>query len=405
MKTKQTGKRFFGWRVMWAAFVVAVFGWGIGFYGPPVFLHTLVETRGWSIGLVSAAVTAHFLFGAVMIANMPKVYRRLGLARTTAAAALCLALGTLGWALAETPWQLFAATVISGAGWAGSGAIAINTILAPWFITKRPRALAMAYNGASIGGVLFSPLWVAVIAAAGFPRAALMVGFVTVVVLALLSWRYFRLTPDSLGVLPDGEPNTNEPPRPARAEPPIRNGHALWRNRTFITYAGGFTIGLFAQVGIIAHMLSMLAPALGSQGAGRTLVEWLLPPHGDRRIAAALTLLVQALGCGVFVLAAGQSVPLLLLGVVLFGVGIGNVTSLPPLIAQAEFAAVDVPRAIALSTAVAQGSFAFAPAIFGLVREWAATGDPSSPALFVVAATVQLVGAVVFLAGRTGTAR
>ena len=29
---------FHGWRVVGAAFVVAVFGWGMGFYGPPVFL-------------------------------------------------------------------------------------------------------------------------------------------------------------------------------------------------------------------------------------------------------------------------------------------------------------------------------------------------------------------------------
>ena len=28
---------FYGWRVVGAAFVLAVFGWGMGFYGPPVF--------------------------------------------------------------------------------------------------------------------------------------------------------------------------------------------------------------------------------------------------------------------------------------------------------------------------------------------------------------------------------
>ncbi|MEA2876751.1 MAG: hypothetical protein QOF14_1947, partial [Hyphomicrobiales bacterium] len=43
------GKRFFGWSVAWAAFALAVFAWGIGFYGPPVFLQTLHSSRGWSI--------------------------------------------------------------------------------------------------------------------------------------------------------------------------------------------------------------------------------------------------------------------------------------------------------------------------------------------------------------------
>ena len=75
--------RFFGWRVMWAAFVIAIFGWGVGFYGPPVFLHTLQKTRGWPIGLVSAAVTVHFLLGALAVANMPRLYARFRLAATT----------------------------------------------------------------------------------------------------------------------------------------------------------------------------------------------------------------------------------------------------------------------------------------------------------------------------------
>ena len=35
-------------------------------------------------------------------------------------------------------------------------------------------ALATAYNGASIGGVIFAPLWVAAIGAVGFPVAALI---------------------------------------------------------------------------------------------------------------------------------------------------------------------------------------------------------------------------------------
>ncbi|EGH19353.1 major facilitator superfamily protein 42, partial [Pseudomonas savastanoi pv. glycinea str. race 4] len=32
------------------------------------------------------------------------------------------------------------------------GAAAVNATISPWFVSKRPGALAMAYNGASIGG-------------------------------------------------------------------------------------------------------------------------------------------------------------------------------------------------------------------------------------------------------------
>lgn len=417
MASEVMTKPFFGWRVTWAAFVVAVFGWGVGFYGPPVFLHTIVTERGWPIGLVSAAVTTHFLLGALIVANMPAIYRRFGVPATTKISAVCVALGILGWAVAREPWQLFAATIPSGIGWAGTGALAINMMVSPWFDRRRPAALSIAYNGASVGGILFSPLWVALIAYAGFPAAATLVGLAMVAVLWGLSNRYFARTPKDLGTEPDGAAGAQTGPGRTRPDAPLRPGRALWTSRAFLTYTAGFAIGLFVQVGIIAHLVSLLAPALGALGAGlaagfatvcavagRTLVGWFLPAEADRRIVAAGTYLVQACGCAVFIVAEGHSVPLLLLAVALFGLGIGNVTSLPPMIAQVEFARVDVPRAIALCTAIGQAGYAFAPAVFGLLREWASAGDaagnPNVPMFFVVAAAIQIAAAFAYLMGR-----
>ena len=86
---------------------------------------------------------------------------------------------------------------------------------------------------------------------------------------------------------------------------------------------------------------------------------------------AAASYAVQIAGSIVFIAAAGTSAPLLILGVILFGAGIGNATSLPPLIAQVEFPESRVPRVVALTVAVVQATYAFAPATFGLVREFA----------------------------------
>ncbi|NKB60179.1 MAG: MFS transporter [Alphaproteobacteria bacterium] len=422
MSSTTTNKSFFGWRVMWAAFVVAVFGWGVGFYGPPIFLHTLVETRGWSVTLVSAAVTTHFLFGALVIANMPAIYTRFGLPLTTKVSALSLAFGIIGWANAAEPWQLFAATILSAFGWAGTSAMAINTILSPWFVRRRPAALSMAYNGASVGGVLFSPVWVFLIALSGFSTATILVGCALVLMLWTLSNRYFSKTPDALGMHPDGDTPAETRQREAQNKVPERPGRALWTSRAFVTCTAGFAMGLFAQIGIIAHLFSLLVPAMGAQGAGlaagfaaacavagRILLGWLLPDTADRRLAAALTYLVQILGCIAFILADGLSLPLLLLGILLLGLGIGNVTSLPPLIAQVEFAASDVPRAIALSTAIGHAAFAFAPALFGVVREWEMTANTGNstgaPIFFATAAAAQIIAAIAYLTGRTATYR
>jgi hypothetical protein len=411
----QNVRNFYGWRVVGAAFVLAVFGWGLGFYGPPVYLHAVREARGWSLALVSAAVTAHFLIGAAIVANLPALYRRFGLPAVTKAAGLSLGLGVFGWAAAAEPWQLFAATILSGAGWAALGGAAVNAVVSPWFVRTRPAALAMAYNGASIGGVIFSPLWVAAIALLGFPVAAAVIGLAMVLTLWVLADRLFSRTPQEMGLTPDGD----APGAPAASvtSPDARPlpGALLWRDVRFITLAAGAALGLFAQIGLIAHLFSLLVPALGTQIAGiamgaataaaiggRTLVGWLMPVGADRRLVSCVSYAVQILGSIALLAAAGTSVPLLLAGVLLFGVGIGNATSLPPLIAQVEFVKEDVGRVVALNLAIGQATYAFAPAAFGLIREFAphALDAGSAPWLFGAAALVQALAIGAFLLGR-----
>ena len=408
---------FYGWRVVGAAFIVAIFGWGLGFYGPPVYLHAVRELRGWSLALVSVAVTAHFLIGAIVVANLPKLYRRFGVSAVTKAGALSLGAGVTGWALAQAPWQLLAATLLSGAGWAAMGAAAVNQIVSPWFIRARPAALSMAYNGASVGGIVFSPLWVAAIALMSFPLAAPAIGVVTVLTIWLLADLTLAKTPRQMGLLPDGDAiGVAAIPVASPSAKPLP-GSRLWRDPKFLTLSAGMALGLFAQIGLIAHLFSLLVPALGAQSAGlamgaataaailgRTLVGWLMPAGADRRLVACASYGVQIAGSIACLVAAGTNIPLLLVGVILFGAGIGNATSLPPLIAQVEFTKDDVPRVVALIVAMAQGGYAFAPAAFGLMRELASRetfeSAGAAPYVFAAAALIQALAMAALLVGR-----
>jgi MFS family permease len=400
---------FFGWRVVAATSVLAAFGWGLGFYGPPIFLHAVIERTGWPVILVSTAVTLHFLAGAIVVANLPRLHRRFGVAAVTSAGAVVLGIGAFGWAVAAEPWQLFAAAAVSGIGWVTMGPAAVNAIVAPWFARQRPAALAIAYNGATVGGVVFSPLWVALIAAIGFAWATIAIGAVAALTVAALSVLVFAKTPEAAGQLPDGD-------APAHAGVTV-TGHAvaalpgasLWRDRSFLTLAAGVALGLFSQVGLIAHLYSLLVPAMGTRMSGlamglatvcaiigRTVAARSLPAGGDRRLVACAAYTVQVLGGLALIAAAGANLPLLFLGVMLFGSGIGNATSLPPLIAQVEFVPADVQRVVPLVVAISQGAYAFAPACFGLLREI----DPGNHALFAVAALIQIGAIGCFLAGR-----
>jgi Major Facilitator Superfamily len=238
-----------------------------------------------------------------------------------------------------------------------------------------------------------------------------------VVVTFALAGRLFSRTPHQMGLEPDGEAPAGVNRAALSPSAPALPGSRLWRDVKFLTLAVAMALGLFAQIGLIAHLFSLLVPSLGENIAGlamglatacaiagRTLLGWLMPVGADRRLYACLSYGVQIAGSFAFLLAAGTSVPLLLAGVVLFGLGIGNATSLPPLIAQVEFAKEDVQRVVSLIVATAQSTYAFAPAAFGLIREIAPVfgeqAAASAPIVFLAAALIQALAIGAFLLGR-----
>jgi len=132
----------------------------------------LHDGRGWPLSVVSAAVSGHFLLSAAIVMRLPALHRRFGIVAATRGGAFAAGLGALGWALAGEPWHLVPATLRSGAGWATLSGAAINAMAASWFDRRRPAAISKASNGASVGGVLLTPLWTVMIAEYGFATAA-----------------------------------------------------------------------------------------------------------------------------------------------------------------------------------------------------------------------------------------
>jgi len=237
-----------------------------------------------------------------------------------------------------------------------------------------------------VGGLLFAPLWTVLIAKYGLGTAAVSVSFAMVGVLCPLIRRFLWQTPA-----------VSSAPSP-RSE--------LMRQGRFVTLSAAFALGLFAQIGLFAHLLTRLGPSFGPVLAasaislvtlcavlGRTALGELLGTR-DRRLAAALNLAMQAGGS--VLLAVGEGAIVLGAGCVLFGLGVGNLTSLPPLIAQREFRPADVGTVVALVTAINQAAFAFAPALFG----WLHDLTTGYGAAFMLAAAVQAAAAVVIAAGR-----
>ena len=346
-----------------------------------MLLLTLHASKGWPVAMISSAITAHFLGGAALIVYLPEAHRSIGLAQTTIIGAVLAGAGIVAWSVASAPWQLFVAAAISGSGWAATSGAAINAMVAPWFDRDRPKAIGLAFNGASVGGIVFPPVLTLLIARIGI--------------------LYLRRDPKGLGLAPDGLLIDS---KPHVATPLTRSPRKdLIKTKGFMTLSVAFALALFAQVGLLTHLLTRISPLLGGNGAaaavsmvttsavlGRTLLGWTIGGR-DRRLAASANFLLQSVGVALMIISDAPTV--VLVGCVLFGLGVGNVVSLPPLIAQHEFRAADVGTVVALVVAFNQAVFALAPAVLGVLRDI----STSYVVPFALAAAMQIVAALIVL--------
>jgi MFS family permease len=395
---------FHGWKVVACAFLVAVFGWGFGFYGIGVFLAELVERHGWATRSVASAVTALYLVGAVLIATVGTAFERLGPRRVVLAGVAAMGLGAVGLTFVTAPWQLYVVFPVMAVGWAAMSGAALNLIVAPWFERRRGVAISLAFNGAATGGIVVAPAIALLTGRIGFRPAVLllvtvMAGVLTPLVLGLLA-----RGPEALGLAPDGDP----PAARTRAvtQRLAHRRRELLRTWRFWSVSLPFALGLTAQISVILYQVSFLRPRLGAEGAawavsltsfsavlGRLIVG-LFVDRVDRRAVVAGNFLVQAAALALML--AAPAPVFLYVACVMFGLGVGNTTSLPSVIVQAEFPAAAFGQVVSTIIAINQFTYSFGPGILGWLRD--ASGSYVAPLAGCL--SLELAAVVLLLVGR-----
>jgi MFS family permease len=397
-------RRYQGWKVVACAFLIAVFGWGFGFYGIGVFLAELVERHGWATSSVASAVTVLYLVGAALIAFVGNAFERFGPRRVVLVGMSAMGAAAIGLTWITHVWQLYLVFSLMAAGWATMSGAALNLIVAPWFERRRGLAISLAFNGAAVGGVLLAPALVFLIGRIGFRAAVLVLVAVMVGVLTPLVLWLLERGPDVLGLAPDGDV-----PAPSAAAkvgggiaPPPRDFMRTWH---FWSVALPFALGLTAQISIIIHQVSFLKPELGIAGAawavsltsvctvlGRLAVGSVVDRLNRRGVIAG-NFLLQA--TSVVLMLSGPGPMLLYVACAMFGLGVGNTTSLPSVIVQAEFPKAAFGRVVSAIIAINQFTYSFGPGLLGWLRD----GFGSYHASLVACLVLQLAAVAVLLFG------
>ena len=391
----ETSARYEGWRIVVVCFLVATFGWGLGFYGQSVYVAELHRLHGWPASLVSSGTTFFYLFGALLVAFVSEAIRSFGPRNCLLAGVVAMAVAAVLIGQVTEPWQLYAANAMLAFGWAGTSLGIITNTLGLWFDNKRGMAISLALNGASFGGIIGVPLLVAAIASFGFSGAMIVAAIVMVVLMVPIILIFVGQPPVHSSVTVAA----------ASADAPsaTRIRAQAFRDLGFLSVSIAFALVLFAQVGFIVHLISFLDSVTGRDRAafalavltamavvGRVLFSTVID-RLNQRLASAISFVSQAVALAIIINLHNDIA--LIAACALFGFSVGNLITLPSLIVQREFDPRSFGVLISLITAINQVTYAFGPGVIGLLRD--ASGSYTLP--FYGCIAVELLAAVLIM--------
>lgn len=395
-----------GWSVIAGVCALMAIASGLGFYNASVYLEAIVDERGIPIGVVSwASATFFVLFG---LAGLP-ISRWVGdrdPRPVMLAGAGLGGLALLGLGAATRVWQLFGVFATLGVAFSAISFVPGTVLVNRWFVRRRTLALAVATTGLSIGGIAITPVSAAAIERAGLagvsPWLALTwtLGVVLVVAVAIRPW------PEAYGLTPDGDPASEQPQGPVEGLTPA----AVYRTGTYRWLTVGVTLLMLSQVGALAHLYGIgveradaataataVSTVAFSSVVGRMLGIWILQ-HLEALWFTVSLAAVQVVSMSLLAIDGGAGA--LLLATSIFGLSVGNLLVVIPIVLVESFGNRPYARIYAANQLVGALGVASGPILFGMLRDVTGTYSPGAAS----AAGVSLLAcALLLLTRRTRT--
>ncbi len=378
-----------GWRTVGGVLLLLTATSGFGFYSLSVYLHALTGEGGFALSSVSWATSLYFLTSGLSGVVVASLLRRLDARLVMVGGAVTVAAALLLIGRVGTPHQLLAVYVLLGAGQSAAGTVPGTTLVARWFVVRRSTALAVATTGLSVGGVAVAPVVGALV-----ERYALrdLTPVLAAVYLVLVLAAACTVVPDParLGLAPDGRPAS-----PGGRPDGLALAEAV-RTRAFWAISGTQALAVLAQVGGLTHLYALGSERVSSSVAGTAVSLAALGSLAGRFVGGAVLrrlplhafsrLLLGVQAVALALLAVAGSTPALLASALLFGLTVGNVLLVQPLLVAEVFGLRDFARVLARSALVSTVGITCGPLLVGLLRD--ATGDYRSSYLVVAAVSL-----------------
>ena len=235
-----------------------------------VFIKPITEEFGWTRSQMAGAVTAGTILGGILAIFMGRIVDRFGPRWVLFGAFLVMGSMLLLMSRIEYLWHFYAITIVTRMTLQGVINLTCQTVVSKWFINLRGRAIAIANAGQRVGTGVIPYVTQIIIGTAGWRTAAWSIGLIAWGITLLPTALWLRRSPEDLGLLPDGQPQSND--KNISGGPIILNQQRSYtlvearKTRAFYLLGTAFTISSFIGTGVNFN----LTPYLTDKGFAAT---------------------------------------------------------------------------------------------------------------------------------------
>ena len=250
-KDKDAPRFFYGYVIVFVAFSLQVFGWGV-FNSFGVFFKPLETGFVWSRAVVSSAMSFSFLVAGIASILMGELSDRFGPRLVMTGGGVLLGVGYLLMSRVSTLWEYYLyCTLIIGIGISGTDVVVLSTT-ARWFVKKRSMLTGVIKVGTGVG-MMIMPLFInRLITQYGWRSTFLFLGVIILIVYVACS-QFLVRGPVKMGLSPDGVRNEN-PLKQTSAEKGLAIKDAL-RTPQLWTICVAYSLLMFSIATVLFHIV------------------------------------------------------------------------------------------------------------------------------------------------------
>ena len=389
-------RKFPGWQVVGAAFMLTMVSSGLAFYGLSVYLTAFVNQRGFRVSAFSLATTIFFAvggFSGVLAARLvarfePKVVASVG---TVVAG---ISLGLVG--RATEAWQVYIIFIPLAVGWAMSGLVPVTTVVTRWFHAKRAVALSIASTGLSVGGVVITPVVKRLLDQYDMRIVTPWLGVVWIVIGVPIAMLFLHRDPALKGWLPDG---VEELPDAAPTQVAGESFDTAKSSHFFKWATAAYVLLMASQVGGLQQLVRLVEERTSKSTASATTLIVAITSVVARLVGGQVAAKVRLTGyastlgflqgLGLVALAFANQRVTIFAALVFFGITVGNLLMLQPLLIAQRFGVREYARLYSRMNLITTMGIAAGPFLLGWLRDNAGGYRTA----YLVSAGLSIVGA------------